>query len=148
MTYHPVLSTPGHSSTLLPILIVDIGATASRTCVRGSRITAPGCPAVSTIRIGANHIVLVVSHPNHSVSTGMLVGMEGINSICFVSARTSELVFLTGGSVVPVAVWISALCAWHVLGGRVLGYKVNPKNIRVNNPGVTEGSMRSLQLLI
>ena len=57
---------PEHNSTLLPILIVDIGATASRTCVRRSRITAPGCPAPITTRIGANHVVLVVSHRNQT----------------------------------------------------------------------------------
>ena len=66
MTRRAVLSTPSHNSTLLPISIVGIAATASRTCVRGSRITAPGCPAVSTIRIGANHVVLVVSHRNQT----------------------------------------------------------------------------------
>ena len=74
--------------------------------------------------------------------------MEGMDLICFVSARTSELVFRTGGSVVPVAVWISALCAWHVLGGWVLAYKVNPNNLRVNNLGLFEGSMRSLQVVL
>jgi hypothetical protein len=152
MTYHPVLSTPGHSSTLLPILIVDIGATASRTCVRRSRITAPGCPAVSTIRIGANHVVLIVSQMLTSpvVTSGLMLGETRIFVNKFLSTTTN--VYFGCASCIVVVRWVVALsfasAAWHGLGGRELVYKVNPRNIRVNNSGVTEVSMRPLQLLI
>ena len=70
MTNLAVLSTPGHNSTLLPIIIVDIGTTTSRTCVRRSRITAPGCPAPITTRIGANHVVSIVGHRNQTQCSG------------------------------------------------------------------------------
>jgi hypothetical protein len=44
------------------------------------------------------------------------------------------------------ALYLCSSC--HRFGGNGIVYNVNPKNIRVNNSGITAGSIRLLQLLI